>query len=407
MGKRRICKNKEKQLETPKKEKEGERKYLGGGYFLQYAVKANPDADNKLCFDQDGKITEIKKITDGQGYFVDFPGVVEGEWRKRLRGGVNGQIRYYYSVGEFRQGFALVSWTVQPDGRYEEDETGFGGENYEEVTLYSYMNPKGDFVTPFAEFDPRKYMESLEAFKERTIGFMENSMPAGHELWVQESVKEKVDGEGAYKPFFGNTVVFPLEEDMLNYMEEIQKKVSVIREDPEICNQGQYVAKALEKETYHITLHDLTYDLDKEKADEKIRATQKGALYIIKKLKEMDFPVIKMEPAYLFAMNSTALVLGFRAMDEEHQKNLMMLYELFQTVVDLPRPLTPHGTITYFKYAKRHDSWKIRGVRDIISEVNQQIKRDREAGVNPLVELDVKKLAYQHFLSMNHYDTIG
>ena len=190
-------------------------------------------------------------------------------------------------------------------------------------------------------------------------------------------------------------------------MEEIQKKVSVIREDPEICNQGQYVAKTLKKETYHITLHDLTYDLNKEKADEKIRATEKWALYIIKKLREMDFPIIKMEPVYLFSMNSTALVLGFRAIEEEHQKNLMMLYELFQTVVELPRPLTPHGTITYFKYAKRHDSWKIRGVRNLINEVNEQIQRDQAAGVNPIVELDVKKLAYQHFSSMNHYDTIG
>ena len=405
MGKRRIHKNKNKQQEVQNKEEKWERKDMGEGFFIKYGERANSDAENKLCRKDGESITEIKMLTDKLGCFIDFPGVTDGEWRKKLICGMSERIRYYYHVGEFWQGAALFSWTVQPDGRYEEDENGFGKENYEEVTLYSYLNKKGEFITPFADFHPGKQRESLEMFKNRTTGFMENSMPEGHELWVSSGVKQKVDQYGHYKPFYGNTVVFPLEDEMRNYVENIQKKLEDIRRDFENCQQEAYLADSLEKDTYHITLHDLTFSIDKEEAEEKIKATKAGALRILEKLKSMDLPVIKMEPAYLFAMNGTSLVLGFQAIDEENQNNLNMLYEMFQTIVELPYPLTPHVTLSYFRYGK-HNKYKIQGLRNIFKEVNAQIKKDQSSGNNPIVQLDVKNLVYQHFSSMNKYDTI-
>jgi len=42
-----------------------------------------------------------------------------------------------------------VEWTLQPDGRYFEDEDGFGAENCEEITLYSYIDTNGIFTEPF------------------------------------------------------------------------------------------------------------------------------------------------------------------------------------------------------------------------------------------------------------------
>lgn len=405
MGRRRINKNKNMQQVIVKKAKY--RMDLGDGYYITYNEKANRYWIGRHYVDiwlhNENEEQPIKKITDSVGNFLEFPGIIEGDWCEKLKGGLNWRIDFTCWISEFEQDISLFSWKVQPDGRYWEDRD-FLSE--EEIVLYAYMNKHGEFVTPFADFYPKRHMESLETFKNRTNGFMENSMPEGHELWIQKSVKQKVDDQGQYKPFWGNTVVFPLEDEMLDYVASIQKKLECIRKDFEYCQQEAYLAESLEKDTYHITLHDLTSSVDKEEAEEKIKATKAGALRILDKLRKMDFPIIRVEPVDLFAMNGTSVVLGFRAIDEENQKNLMVLYELFQSIVELPYELTPHVTLSYFRYKERHDKNKIQGLRNIIKEVNEQIKRDRKAGTNPIVELDVKQLAYQHFSSMNKYNTI-
>jgi hypothetical protein len=51
------------------------------------------------------------------------------------------------TIGE--DGKAEVEWVLQPDGRYFEDEDGFGAENCEEITLYSYLDTNGVFTEPF------------------------------------------------------------------------------------------------------------------------------------------------------------------------------------------------------------------------------------------------------------------
>jgi len=382
-----------------------ERRDLGEGYYITYDTKVNQywigNHDVNITLYHESNEHPIKQITDAQGRFLEYPGTIEGNWRKKIKGGFSRQIDFTFWMSEFKQGLSRFSWKVQPDGRYWDDRA-FDSE--EEIILRSYMNKKGEFVTPFAEFEPGKYMESKEAFDNRTNQFIWTSLPEGYELWANKSVKQKVDKDGKYKQFFGNTVVFPLEGEILKLIEDIQKKLQIIRDDPEVCRQGQYLAEKLEENTYHITLHDLVSGVDKEEVAEYEKETEAGALRIIKKLREMNFPLIKVEPICLYAMNGTSVVLGFRAIDEEHHKNLIMLYELFQTVVELNYPLTPHATISYFIYKERHDKQKVQGLRDVIREVNEQIAKERKKLV---VELDVEKLVYQHFTNMNCYETIA
>ena len=42
-------------------------------------------------------------------------------------------------------------WMVQPDGRYWEDEDGFGAEKNIEITLLAKFDKNGKFVTKFQE----------------------------------------------------------------------------------------------------------------------------------------------------------------------------------------------------------------------------------------------------------------
>ena len=91
------------------------------------------------------------QITDAFGYFVKFPGVVEGKWEKELDGILHPAVRFTFSASKFVNGISYIIWLVQPDGRYFADEDGFGAEHFSEIELYSQMNTKGEFVCPFTE----------------------------------------------------------------------------------------------------------------------------------------------------------------------------------------------------------------------------------------------------------------
>ena len=73
--------------------------------------------------------------------------MVNGPWRASICGGITERVDYEYYMIQCSCGFALFSWTVQPDGRYWEDEYGFGRENEDRVVLYAYINENGEFVT--------------------------------------------------------------------------------------------------------------------------------------------------------------------------------------------------------------------------------------------------------------------
>lgn len=374
---------------------------LGDGYKITYRNKANGfggmhHVDMQLFKDS----TFIKKITDEYGQFIDFPGIVEGPWKSKIVGGVDPYVGFVARVYEFKHGFALFSWVVQPDGRYYADETGFGAERDEEVILYSYMNKNGEFVTPFSDFEYNRKLESFEEFQKRTHGFSKDSMPDGHELWVNPSVKKKVDRYGKYKPFYGSTIVLPLEKDMCEYLDSIQQRLELIRKQYEYNQTEAFLADALEKDTYHITLHDLFFGEDREEVKKRVKAYEKNVLHVMNQLQNMDFPKIYVEPVYMYNMNSTSVVLGFQAVDETNHKNLMMLYELFQPIVQR-KEYTPHATLGYFRNGK-HKKEKLNSIRSLISEVNHEIRSKRM-----IVALDVKKLSYQYFDSMNHYKDGG
>ncbi len=58
---------------------------------------------------------------------------------------------YYqrFAVEQFKNGVALVEWTLYPDGRYFMDEDGYGMEDNEESVLYGFIDKKARVVVPF------------------------------------------------------------------------------------------------------------------------------------------------------------------------------------------------------------------------------------------------------------------
>ena len=58
-------------------------------------------------------------------------------------------VSFYSGFDETKDGRTIMIWMIQPDGRYWEDEDGFGGTGSIEVQLYAYIDEKGKFLSKF------------------------------------------------------------------------------------------------------------------------------------------------------------------------------------------------------------------------------------------------------------------
>ena len=93
-----------------------------------------------------------KMLVNSQGVIQRFPGFQDKEALEKILSSpktLTPQIRFRTSF-EAREGRWIMLWQIQPDGRYWEDEDGFGGTNDEEITLFTYVDENGDFTGPFA-----------------------------------------------------------------------------------------------------------------------------------------------------------------------------------------------------------------------------------------------------------------
>lgn len=95
-----------------------------------------------------------KLIVDSNGNIRNFPGFAQEDlWASQVDPCyLKPEIRFCTSFE--RRGDRLVMlWEIQPDGRYWEDEDGFGGTSDVEVRLYTFLDENGDFTGPFQVYN--------------------------------------------------------------------------------------------------------------------------------------------------------------------------------------------------------------------------------------------------------------
>ena len=108
-----------------------------------------PDEDSTVYF-VDERRELRKKLVNSTGVIQKFPGFKDKEKLATLVDpkALTPQIRFRTSFEKRETGW-IMYWEIQPDGRYWEDEDGFGGTNDQEVTLFTYVDENGDFTGPF------------------------------------------------------------------------------------------------------------------------------------------------------------------------------------------------------------------------------------------------------------------
>lgn len=229
-------------------------------------------------------------------------------------------------------------------------------------------------------------MEFYSDFLHRIDSFEKRELSLGDDWFtVSSSVARKVDENNRFRPFYGDTIVFNLEDST-------KKKLSGIA-DRLYEAVPECFCERLLCDTFHMTLHDLSSSPDLETI---AFETYINELRVIEKAKQIHESSIKMRSKYIFNMVNTSLVLGLYPADEEEYTKLMELYRMFDEVRQLPYPLTPHITLAYYSVSG-FDAASAKKLEHIVWELNEQ---DME------IHLDVNELYYQKFLSMNEYINI-
>lgn len=234
-------------------------------------------------------------------------------------------------------------------------------------------------------------METYQEFLDRISSFEQKSWHfAPGEFTPNPSLAKKVTSNNAFRRFYGDTVVFNLDDAVKEVLAGWQNQL--YERAPEcFCER-------LATDTFHMTLHDLTNSDDFSEIGEELRQNREKVQKLCKNLPF--FQTIKMRSKCIFNMVNTSLVLGLYPADEMEYEKLMRLYEVFHEVKELPYPLTPHITLAYYNVHGFNEA-AARKLEELVGQLNgAELKNEME------VLVKAKDLYYQTFDSMNRYTNI-
>lgn len=92
-----------------------------------------------------------KELVAADGRIFDFPGVQETPLltAELENWNIKPVVKYGVAFEKLHDGRHLMVWTVRPDGNYWMDSWGFGGEDYDSLSLYTYLDEEGKYLMPF------------------------------------------------------------------------------------------------------------------------------------------------------------------------------------------------------------------------------------------------------------------
>ncbi len=224
-------------------------------------------------------------------------------------------------------------------------------------------------------------METLHEFHARVDGFQRESLHGA--LTTKPLLVEKVAPDGRLRPFYGNTMIFDLPENVQLEIARMQLKLH------HRCSS--MLAEPLAPSTLHMTLHDLLNGVDETALAEPVRQTGAQAKAILAELRRADTPPIRLTSTLAFNMTNGSVALGFAPDTEADCAAIMGMHARFQDVAALNYPLTPHVTLAYYRPGT-HDTAALAGA---LREINALGKVH--------IAVDANCLHYYRFTDMNTY----
>jgi len=213
--------------------------------------------------------------------------------------------------------------------------------------------------------------------------YISNSLPQWGEFSTNPNLTKKVRPDGTLLPYHGNTVVFLLDGETKDQLQQLQD--SLYGAAPDL------LAERLQADTFHMTLHDLVNGTpDQQDLEGRMWAAENRARELLRRWR-FEGP-LRMQATWLFNMVHTSIVLGLAPENEESFRQLDGMYTALEQARPLGYALTPHITMAYFKPGC-YDQGRLSALRAALQQVELSIVLPMEA------------LCYQEFSSMNDYET--
>lgn len=213
--------------------------------------------------------------------------------------------------------------------------------------------------------------------------YIRNSLPGAGGLATNPNLAKKVDGRGRFRPYYGNTAVFLLEDEVKARLAEVREGLYAAA--PEL------LADRLKAETFHMTLHDLVNGENEAETARDMEAAGARARQVLEGFGS--FAPIAMRATWTFNMVNTSIVLGLAPAEDDGWRRLPEMYAALESVVPLGYALTPHITLAYFRPGE-HGEQSVGRLRGALGPVELSL------------ELRPEALVLQRFSDMNSYFTI-
>ncbi|MBQ6829399.1 MAG: DUF1868 domain-containing protein, partial [Thermoguttaceae bacterium] len=170
--------------------------------------------------------------------------------------------------------------------------------------------------------------------------YISDSLPQTGGFTTNANLVKKVDASGKLLPFFGNTIVFLLDDEAKRSLKSVQDKL--------YAAASEMLAEPLPEESFHLTAHDLANN--PENTPELRAQMAEAAAKTLPLVREvLPKKPIQMKATWAFNMVSVSIVVGWEPADEESYAALDKLYTTLEKVVPLGYALCPHITLAYFR----------------------------------------------------------
>ena len=216
-------------------------------------------------------------------------------------------------------------------------------------------------------------------------GYIESSLPSTGVLQTRPSLTAKVDQDGHFLPFIGNTAVFLLDEDTKRSIAPLQEAL--------YAHAGSLLAEKLSPDTFHLTLHDLANGPLGSETRLWMAKTAAAAPQVLNAIRAEDPAPLSMKATWVFNMVNTSIVLGAEPADDTSRERLSRMYAQLHPVVPLNYALTPHITLAYFRPG-------------CYTQADLAPLREALKAVDLTFSLRMENLVFQNYSDMNHYETV-
>lgn len=232
-------------------------------------------------------------------------------------------------------------------------------------------------------------METFNEFLSRINGFEKLNFSLEQKYFTPDSsIKSKVNKKNEFENFYGDTVVFDLDKKTKNKIEDIIE--NLYKEVPQCFCEKRVT------DTLHMTLHDLTNSVEKNKIENEMENNANTLKELLKNNPICD-EEIKMKTNFITDFGHVNLVLALCPINEEEYKKLMKIRNIIDSVKELDYKFTPHITLAYFN-RNGFDLESVNKLTNTVKKLNSQWSFD--------INLNTKQIFYQRFQNMNSYENL-